>query len=431
MENLDLFLEILSIDSSSSREKGLSDFLAERFLTGKNRIERFPVGVTAENPDGDGTENLLFSWGSPKVVFCTHLDTVPPYFPPAVECCKTEDGGEEVVVRGRGACDANGQIIAMFNACLELERRGCTDFGLLLLAGEEAGSLGAKSFAETAVKNGLEADYVIVGEPTDNLMVSACKGTKSFEVTFTGTSCHSGYPEHGMSAVDMFVDFVNALRSVEFPEDPVLGKTTWNIGKLSSANPQNILSPSLGFRIYFRTTFASDGIVTNLMKNMAGGDAKLRFGKIAATDGNSACGKDAAPWQKAMSVKAFGGDTPMEYTVFDGFGTVPAAFGSDAPQLKGFAHRCLCGPGSILVAHTAGEYVKISDLVKASGQYVRMYEQAAAAGTSPEGCRKTNPEANTKTGRGICPETKRKTSHETCPETKLETCPESISKKGL
>ena len=352
MENLDLFLEMLSMDSSSSRERGLSNFLAERFLTGKNRVDRFPVGVSEENPDGDGTENLLFSWGTPRVVFCTHLDTVPPYFPPVVDVASSGgtafrcgDGGEDVIVKSRGACDAKGQIISMYNACLELERRGYADFGLLLLAGEEAGSFGAKSFRKT----GLTADYVIVGEPTGNKMVSACKGTKSFEVTLTGKGCHSGYPQYGLSAVDMFVDLVSELRRVKFPSDAVLGETTWNIGKLSSANPQNILSPNLSFRIYFRTTFASDAEVCRVMS---------RFGE-----------------REGVCVKAFGGDTPMNYTVFDGFETTTAAFGSDAPQLDGFAHRCLCGPGSILVAHTMDEHVRVSELEKAASQYVRMFEK--------------------------------------------------------
>ena len=340
------------MDSSSSRERGLSNFLAERFMTGRNRLDRFPVGVTAENPDGDGTENLLFSWGTPKIVFCTHLDTVPPYFPPVVDMASpagTDEGdnGEDVVVKSRGACDAKGQIIAMYNACLELERRGRSNFGLLLLAGEESGSFGAKSFRET----GIRAGYVIVGEPTDNRMVSACKGTKSFEVTLTGKGCHSGYPQHGVSAVDMFVDMVNELRRTEFPEDAVLGQTTWNIGRLSSANPQNILSPKLSFRIYFRTTFASDAQVCRVMSAFGG--------------------------RNGVSVKAFGGDMPMNYTVFDGFETTTAAFGSDAPQLDGFAHRCLCGSGSILSAHTMDEHVRVSELVKATAQYVRMYEIVA------------------------------------------------------
>ncbi len=344
MENLDLYLEILSIDSSSSRESTLSKLIAERFLTGRNRLDRFPVGVTAENPEGDGTENLLFSWGTPKVVFCTHIDTVPPYFPPAIEVLPGKTGTDELIVRGRGTCDAKGQIISLFNACVELERKGRTDFGLLLLAGEETGSLGAKDFAGTDFK----ADCVIVGEPTGNKMVSTCKGTKAFELNFSGESCHSGYPEHGISAIDLFVDFVNRLRDFDFPEDELLGKTTWNIGRLSSANPQNILSPSLSCRLYFRTTFATDALVTDFMRSVAGGNLKI---------------------------KELGGDTPMKYTVLDGFETTVAAFGSDAPRLDNFRRRILCGPGSILVAHTMDEFVEIKELEKATEQYVRMYEQ--------------------------------------------------------
>jgi hypothetical protein len=36
----------------------------------------------------------------------------------------------------------------MWEACKQLEAKGCTDFGLLLLAGEETGSFGAKAFRE-------------------------------------------------------------------------------------------------------------------------------------------------------------------------------------------------------------------------------------------------------------------------------------------
>lgn len=52
------------------------------------------------------------------------------------------------VFYGRGTCDAKGQIFAMWEACKQLEAKGCTDFGLLLLAGEETGSFGAKAFRE-------------------------------------------------------------------------------------------------------------------------------------------------------------------------------------------------------------------------------------------------------------------------------------------
>ena len=250
MDNM-LYIDMLNIDSTSGRERSLADFLAERFSTGVNRVERFDVEtMSSDVPEGCAVpQNLLFSWGKPKVLFCTHLDTVPPYIPPTVEYLS--DGTTIKAVKGRGTCDAKGQIFAMWEACKALEAKGYDGFGLLLLAGEETGSFGAKAYREMET----DAQWVIVGEPTDNCMATAAKGTKSFEVTFTGKAFHSGYPEYGRSAIEMFNDFMNALRSIRFPYDEILGETTFNIGKLTSDNPQNILSPELTCRIYFRTTF--------------------------------------------------------------------------------------------------------------------------------------------------------------------------------
>lgn len=353
----ELFLEMLDKDSTSGMEAGFADFLAGRLQTPSCRVETYEVG--------DGTRNLLFSWGKPQVVFCTHLDTVPPYIPPVV----SEEEGD-TVFHGRGTCDAKGQIFAMYEACRELEAKGYDGFGLLLLAGEETGSFGAKAFREQHPG----AEWVIVGEPTDNCMASASKGTKAFEVTFEGKAFHSGYPQYGLSAIEMFSDFMNALRSIVFPKDDVLGDTTWNVGRLISDNPQNILSDRLTCRVYFRTTFESDEMVCNVMRNMAGEGARLRFGRRMVQDGADIVSKDVAVWQKCMSVKALGGDTPTMYDTLEGFPAKPVAFGSDAPQLTNFRRKILCGPGSILVAHRPEENITLADLETAKDNYVRMYE---------------------------------------------------------
>ena len=342
--DLNLFLQMLGIDSTSSRERGFAGFLAETLPTDRCSVSEYEVG--------DGTVNLLLSWGRPDIVFCSHLDTVPPYIGPSV--CR-EDGTAvspdevsgykgDLIIKGRGSCDAKGQIFAMYCACRELEKRGYDGFGLLLLAGEETGSFGARSF-RTAHPGGRT---VIVGEPTDNRMVSASKGTKSFGITIRGKSFHSGYPQYGESAVEKFVDFMNRLRTTEFPEDPILGKTTWNVGKLTSDNPQNILSPSLSFRLYFRTTFESDGAVCRTLDSCKTDD---------------------------VQIESFGGDTPMRYLTLDGFETATVSFGSDAPQLSNFQEKILCGPGSILVAHTSREFIRLSDIRTAAENYVRMFEE--------------------------------------------------------
>lgn len=347
--NLGLFEEMLSVDSTSGQERTFAEFLERRLVEEDNscRCERFEVG--------DGTLNLLFTWSGkcegnlPKLVFCSHLDTVPPYISPVLRRIAAgevlPDGTmaqrDDTLITGRGSCDAKGQVFSMWSACESLVSQGITDIGLLLLSGEETGSFGAKAFTRDCPGS----EWLIVGEPTDNRMVSASKGTKSFQVTMHGVAAHSGYPENGRSAVRMFTDFVSRLDSTAFPEDPVLGPTTWNIGKLHSDNPQNILSPELSFRIYFRTTFASDAMVCELMDSLH---------------------------TENVDIEAFGGDDPMAYDVLEGYDTTPVAFGSDTPRMTKFTRRSLCGPGSILVAHTPREYVLLSELQKAQSQYVDM-----------------------------------------------------------
>ena len=325
------FQELLSIDSTSGKERKVAEWLAER-LPGMFPAANRPV-LRAEEV-GDGTLNLLLTWGAPRIVFCSHLDTVPPYIPPTLA---------DEVIKGRGSCDAKGQVFAIVEACKRLAEAGKTDFGMLLLAGEETGSWGAKAFAKTDFK----AEYLVVGEPTDNCMVSASKGTKSFDLKFTGEPFHSGYPQYGVSAVDLFVEFVNTLKAKDFGMDPVLGETTWNIGLVHSDNPQNILSPELTCRLYFRTTFVSDEAVCQWMTEAQSG---------------------------RLTVTPRGGDTPARYWTVEGLPSKSVAFGSDAPHLKNFTHKAICGPGSITVAHRDDEHVLAADLATAVEQYIALYQ---------------------------------------------------------
>ena len=373
--NLEFFRRMLEMESTSGTEREFAEFLWENVRA--NFRERYEVG--------DGTLNLLFKWGEgePQICLCSHMDTVPPYISPTFRDIKAGDRlpdgkiaeHDDILITGRGSCDAKGQIFAMLEACLsiesdrtssseldlqeigsqkispELQTSDTTEtsnpaFALLLLSGEETGSYGAKAYTRDCPGG----KWLVVGEPTDNKMVTASKGTKSFGLTIKGKPCHSGYPELGASAVDEFVGFVNALRQVDFPVDPTLGPTTWNIGKLISDNPQNILSPELKFRIYFRTTFLTDDMVTEWMRETA-----KKHGYI---------------------LEEYGGDTPMRYDTLDSFETMPVAFGSDTPRMTKFIHRSLCGPSSIFVAHTPDEYILKSDLDKAIDQYRLMIRKS-------------------------------------------------------
>ncbi|MBR4775280.1 MAG: M20/M25/M40 family metallo-hydrolase [Bacteroidales bacterium] len=410
--NWNLYKEILSIDSTSGKERKLAEWL----------LEHLEAPAKQAMEVGDGTLNLLFSWGTPKVVFCTHLDTVPPYIAPCFggklppEDLSTPGQGQRFpegtgggglvhprtsigggarwiqvpegdagdngrgrnerseysppaacssleAIFGRGTCDAKGQIFAMYEACKALEAKGCRDFGLLLLAGEETGSGGAKAFSKT----GFEAPFLIVGEPTENKMVSAAKGTLSYDLKFEGKAFHSGYPEFGESAIDKFNEFYNKLKAKDFGEDPELGKTTWNVGLLRSDNPQNILSPEVTCRLYFRTTFVSHEAVKAWMQEMAG------------HDGSAHGPKGVIP---GLTGDLRGGDVPARYVTLPGFESAPVAFGSDAPHLTGFGHKIICGPGSIRFAHRPDEHILPQELEAAIGLYTRLYATLMAGAQS-------------------------------------------------
>ena len=480
------FHELLRIDSTSGQERTVALWLAER-LPGLFPASNRPLLQVDEV--GDGTLNLLLTWGKPKIVFCSHLDTVPPYIPPTfpegVFTVSGQDSSQDSfaplgmtaschseavedrrknlipgesspvipgetphvipdltspvipdltspvipgltspvipgetppvipgltrnlpdVIAGRGSCDAKGQVFAIVEACKKLAEEGKSDFGMLLLAGEETGSWGAKAFAKT----GFKAEYLVVGEPTDNCMVSASKGTKSFDLKFTGTPFHSGYPQFGVSAVDLFVEFVNALKAKDFGVDPLLGETTWNIGLVHSDNPQNILSPELTCRLYFRTTFVSDAAVTQWMAEapdlLTDGRSQPAMTEATVPGQTTSVVPDLTtsviPDQttsvipelttsvvpgltssvipgltRNLTVTPRGGDTPARYWTVEGLPAKSVAFGSDAPHLTNFTHKAICGPGSITVAHRDDEHVRIADLATAVEQYLALYRAA-------------------------------------------------------
>lgn len=312
------FLEdILLFDSTSGHENELVKFIFEKYKVNDCDIE---IQKTS-----NGRKNIFYKKGNPKIIFCSHLDTVPPYIPPKISAD---------IIKGRGSCDAKGQVAYLFALFQRLIAEGETDIGMLMVSGEEDGSWGAIA----ANKLITDSDFIIIGEPTENKLVSASKGNVCYRFEISGKSCHSGYPELGVSAVLLFNEFINKLNSYSFPVDTLLGKTTYNIGKLKSDNAHNVLSENLTFNIFFRTTFASFDLIDKCLKEIK---------------------NDYINYEKLYF------DDPIKFYTVDGFDTMTVAYGTDAPSFTNIKNKILYGPGSIHTAHTENEHIIISDLYKA------------------------------------------------------------------
>src|ERR1044072_3793271 len=131
----------------------------------------------------------------PRVVFSTHMDTVPPFIP------SRED---ETHIHGRGACDAKGIIAAQLTAAGRFREEGVEELGLLFTVDEEMSSLGAR--AADAHPWGRECEYLINGEPTENRLAVGSKGSLRLKLLTEGRAAHSAYPERGESAIEKMVD---------------------------------------------------------------------------------------------------------------------------------------------------------------------------------------------------------------------------------
>jgi acetylornithine deacetylase len=257
---------------------------------------------------------------NPTVVFSTHMDTVPPFIP------SSENDSR---ISGRGSCDAKGIIAAQIAAAERLKQGGIY-IGLLFLVGEERDSAGAK--VANQQKNSCR--FLINGEPTENRIAIASKGSLRAQVTATGRMAHSAYPELGESAIDKLVEVLHRLRAMKLPSDPDIGPCTMNIGVIEGGRAPNVIPDNARAQLLYRLV----------------GPAEALRNEIVATAG------DLAKVEFTLEIPA------VRLRTFEGLPTMVAAFTTDIPALSNWGQPLLLGPGSIHVAHTEGEYVEKKQL---------------------------------------------------------------------
>jgi acetylornithine deacetylase len=201
MDAITLTRQLIDIESISGNEAAVGNYLWGElsrlgYQTKKMPVEGDRFNVYATPPEwareaGSPKPEADF----PNVVFSTHMDTVPPFIP------SSEDAGR---IYGRGSCDAKG-IIAAQIAAAERLRQEKIYVALLFVAGEERDSRGAQVANEYAAKliapaapgQKVASRFLVNGEPTENRIALASKGTLRVEVTATGRMAHSAYPELG------------------------------------------------------------------------------------------------------------------------------------------------------------------------------------------------------------------------------------------
>jgi acetylornithine deacetylase len=337
-ELISLHKSLVDINSITGHEQKVAHFL-------KEYLEKSGFTVEIQIVE-QGRQNIYAYFGERRnttVLLTSHIDTVPPYIPYYVS-------GDRIY--GRGSNDAKGSVATQILATKSLYEAGEIsegDVSLLFVVGEEydgAGMVYANKHLDATW------DHAVFGEPTELKLGVGHKGVYHFDINVEGKASHSGYPHLGIDANKKLIDILYRIEHAEYPTDPLLGNTSVNVGLIDAGVAGNVVSPRAFAKLLIRVANSAEGV-----KKIIGciiDEANRDYENVKVTD---------------FQVKE---PVYLNYEV-PGFDSIVLAYFTDVPNLvRPFKSRYLYGPGSILVAHSADEYVTLSDLKGALEGYKKL-----------------------------------------------------------
>jgi len=327
MKVVELTRQLIDIPSVTGDELAVGQFVSRCLEERGFRVERQEVAPDRFNV-------IATTDAPPRVVFSTHMDTVPPFI---------ESREDDEFIYGRGACDAKGIMAAQIFAAQRLRDEGVNDVGLLFTVDEELGSIGAQAANRHPLAR--ECRYLINGEPTDSRLATGTKGSVRAIITTEGRAAHSAYPEAGESAIEKLLDILDEIRACEWPEDSFFGTTTCNIGVISGGTRPNVIADKARAELQIRLGIDIEQ-VKKVLEDAVGARGRLEYSSA---------------------------HNPVRLFSVDGFEQCVVRFTTDVPYLSQWGKPLLLGPGSILDAHTDHERIAKRELADAVNLYTDLF----------------------------------------------------------
>jgi len=183
----------LRLYTPSLSEKPMSDFLADKCDD---------LGFEDIHTDEVGNLIAMKGSGSPKILLCGHMDTVPGKI-------KVKKEGD--FLYGRGASDAKAPLMSMLFAAATIQNNN----GTVMFVGavdEEGNATGIKNL----VKKKLNLDYAIFGEPSGLKQVTiAYKGRIAINLKVNvGNSAHASAPWLAKNAIEESMIFTKDIKKI-------------------------------------------------------------------------------------------------------------------------------------------------------------------------------------------------------------------------
>lgn len=365
---VDLTRELVSLPSTDppGDESAIGQFVVDWL---ESSDVPFAVETSEVRP---GRENVRAKAGDPRrgrILLTGHMDVVP-----ADESAWSVDPFDLTRrngrIIGRGVSDMKGALAAKLLAA-ESYLRDHDDPGQVELAfvvGEERGGFGT----EALVKSGVQADGVILGEPTDMQICTAQKGTARYHVSIGGESSHSGRPDKGTNAIDgarIVMDGLESLNQrVAERTRPLLTPGSVTVTEIEGGIAPNVVPDRVQLTLDCRLLPGTGVDIETLDEWIQAVTTDVpQIYDVAVDRFSFSPPMEVSREEDVVSAVKNGVEAVGRPVSFDGFNATTDA--------RHFAHKLdipvvLFGPGSIeRDAHTVDESIRVVDLVDTAGVY--------------------------------------------------------------
>ena len=359
-----LLERLVAFDTTSHKSNRALVAFVEDYLAGH--------GVASELvPTEDGAKASLFATIGPADVpgigLSGHTDVVPadPTAWTSDPFTLREDNGR---LYGRGTSDMKGYLACVLAMVPEFRRRTlATPLHILFSYDEETGCTGVRPMIAELGHRLPKPRAVIVGEPTSMAVVDAHKGPVRWQADITGRAAHSSMPHLGANAIAAAGRLLGFLAEIEqefaaTPPDPRFTPPypTLQVTELSRGSATNIVSASCTMSFDLHAMPAPD--VDPLQKRI------LDFCETECLPQLRAVAPEAAihvhQTNRVPPFAAGASDiVALTLQLAQQNETKAVSYATEAGLFQaGGVPAVVCGPGDIAQAHTADEWIAVSEI---------------------------------------------------------------------
>jgi len=309
-----------------------------------------------------------------SLVLNGHLDTVPPNssmknYEPSI--C---DGK----LYGLGSSDMKGGVAAMLYSLILIKRTNTELDGDLYFTGvigEETGGTGTRFL----INKGFRTDYAIVGEPTSLNIVNSHKGCCLVDVAIEGKAVHASIPQKGANAIAAMGNFIWKINNEYIPTlnkriQEGVGSPTISFGVISGGKKVNVVADRCVLNIDRRWIDSENyqQIIPELekyLKEVCSENKDLKYSIVAVLPPEGYFGPFFIPENHEL--------VKMSKEAILVSGRIPgisslSGWTDGATILNAGIPTVILGPGNMEQAHTADEWINISEIIDAVKIYLSL-----------------------------------------------------------